>query len=215
MTYSQLKSDIVEYSARSDVSTKLDMFIRLAEARIARKVRVLEMETDVTLTFSSTAYEDDLPDGFQGFKRLRLEDSPNPRCKYVGPDLFADLVNLSSADFDRLLGDARLLYTIESGKVKVNQPRGSSETLELTGVYFKPFAALSDSAPNHALLEAHPDLYLFECLAQLWDWADELEQSAKYVAKADKIVLEIDELELKRRRAAGEWARVSPRGIAR
>jgi hypothetical protein len=214
MSYSQLKSDIEEFAARGDVGTKTEMFIRLAEAEIYRRVRVLEMETDVTLTFASDAYEDDLPEGFMGFKRLTLPDSPEGKTKYIGPDLFHSLRGMAQSEFARVLGEARLMWTMESNKVKVNTPRGSPEPIELTGVYFKRFEPLSDLNATNALLTAHPDLFLYASLIQLWDWADELEPVAKYTARMDKAIIQIDALELQRRRAPGEWSRTLARGVA-
>lgn len=215
MTYAVLQSDIIEYSARDDVSGKAPMFIRLAEAEIYRRVKVLEMETAVTLTCAAPDYEDDLPTGWQGFKRLSVSGSRNPKTKYVGPDLFAEVnAGSSQVDLASMIGDARLIYTVEANKVKVNQPAGSAEPIVLVGTYFKRLLPLSDVNTTNVLLDDHPDLFLYAALAQLWDWADELEAVAKYTAKMDKVIAQIDDLERSRRRAAGEWSKTLPKGVA-
>jgi hypothetical protein len=215
MAYADLQADIIEYSARDDISTKAPMFIRLAEAEIYRRVKVLEMETAVTLTFSTPDYDATLPTGWQGFKRLSVSGSRNPKTKYVGPDLFAEInATASQVDLQSVIGDARLIYTVEANKVKVNQPAGSAEPIVLAGTYFKRLLPLSDSNTSNVMLDDHPDLFLYAALAQLWDWADELEAVAKYTAKMDKVIGQIDQLERDRRRAAGEWSKSMPRGVA-
>jgi hypothetical protein len=214
MDYTQLSSDVAEFAARDDVSTKVPTFIRLAEAEIYRRVRVLDMETDVTLTFTAPDFEAALPTGFQGFKRLTLTGSSNPKTKYVGPDLFASLSSTSATDFAQVIGDARLVYTVESSKVRVSQPPGATAAIVLDCVYFKRFAALDASVnPTNALINDHFDLFLYATLMQLWDWADELEMVAKYTARFDKAIGQIDELEGRRRRAAGEWSRSNIPGV--
>lgn len=213
MTYSQLQTDILEYSGRSDVASKTSMFIRMAEAEIYRRVRVLEMETAATLEFSSALYEDDLPTGFLGFKRVKHVDAPEPGAVYVGPDAFASLWSTSPSDWRRLYGEASLYYTIEAGKVKVNQPPGAAEPIELSVVYWKRFTALADDNPTNTLLTNHPDLFLYAALAQLWDWSDETEMTAKYIAKFDKVLGQVDTLEASRRRPTGVLRRGPPRGI--
>lgn len=213
MSYASLQSDVIEFAARDDVATKMPMFIRLGEAELYRRARVLEMETDVSLVFSPTAFEAALPAGFLGFKRLTAADSSNPKTRYLGPDAFAGLGNINQTDFQALIGDARLLFTIESNKVKVHQPRGAAVPITLTGVYFKRFDALSGTNTTNALETAHPDLFLYATLAQLWSYVDETEMVARYIALMDKVLGQVDDLERTRRRAPGSWERSMTRGV--
>jgi hypothetical protein len=215
MSYAELQTDIVEFSTRSDISTKVPTFIRLAEAWIYRRVRVLEMQATAELEFLSPDYAADLPENFLGFKRVRVVDAANPSAEYIGPDQFAGLGSASPADYRSLLNGATLLYTLEANQVFVSQPRGANAPIELATVYYRRFDPLSDSNSSNALLQAHPDLFLYASLAQLWDWADELEQSAKYFQKAEKCIGEVDALEVQRNRPAGKLVRTAPRGIAR
>lgn len=212
--YAQLQADVIQYSGRDDVSASVPLFVRLAEPEINRRVRIMEMETRVTFTMSSPDYEDDIPSDWLGFKRLKLDDSPNPKCLYVGPDIFATLEEMSPGNFSQVIGDAALLYTVEARKIRVNRPTGSSEPISVSAVYFARPLALADEDPVNTLnpiIAQHYDLYVYATLAQLWDWVDETEMVAKYVGRMDKVIAQIDDYERMRHRVAGTLKRTNPR----
>lgn len=213
--YSQLQSDIVQYSARSDAQTSVPMFIRLAHAELNRRIKhTLAQETRITFTFSSPDYSDTLPDDYLGLKRLRVEDSQNPRAQYIGPDQFAGVHELSPADLYAIQGDAQLLYTIEASEILVNQPRGIADPIEIAAVYYARFPALSESNTTNWLLTNHYDFYLYASLKQLWLWADETEEVMKFGQLLDKIMPELDDQEREMRRQPGALRRTPPRGVA-
>lgn len=210
-TYAQLQADVIQYSGRDDVSASVPMFIRLAENEIYRRVRTIEMEATVSFTFSSPDYEDDLPTDWLGFKRLKVLDSANPKCLYVGPDVFASLAEMSPGNFLALIGDAELIYTLEANKIKVNQPRGATEPIDISAVYFQRPVPLADDDTANPLLTPHFDLFLYSALVQLWLWADELEQEQRFQARADRVTAQIDEFDRVRRRPAGSSQRTNAR----
>lgn len=198
-TYSQLKSDIIEYSARTDLSALTATFIRLAEPRIYRKLRILEMETDVTLTITSAnSYTEDLPTGFQGFKSLYNSGATNPRMAYLQPNRFHERDNLPRDQFWELAnGDTA--YTIESNKIKIDQAEGATGDVTVPAVYWKRFLALSDSNTSNAALTNHYDLFLAASLEQLWRWARKTEERVIAKTEVDRILMEIEDEEVLRR----------------
>jgi len=199
--YATLQSDIAAWSAKSGLTAIIPSFIRLAEARIGRKVRVLEMETDVTLSLTSAnSYEEDLPAGFLGFKSLYNATASVPDMSYMPPDQFKRLKNSPSSAFAELR-DGSTAYTIESNKIKIFESTGAAATVTIEAVYFKTFTALSDGDPTNDLLTNHYDLYLYGGLEALWDYIDEIEQELKYTKKFERTVNEIQNNEIMRRRA--------------
>lgn len=193
MTYSQLKSDIIEYSARSDISALTGTFIRLAEPRIYRRLRILDMETDVVLTLTSANdYAEDLPTGFVGFKSLYADGVSNGRMTYVPPNIFHMLDNQPRDAFHELSsGDT--LYTLESGKIKVDQAVGATGDVVVNAVYFKRFLPLSDSNTSNAALANHYDLFLSASLEQVWRWARKTEERVIAKTEVDRIIGEIED----------------------
>lgn len=211
-TYAQLQADVADWTARTDLTVVIPSFIRLAEAEIGRVVRVLEQETDTTLSCTSPSYAAALPDGFLGFKHVYVSGANEPRAQYVPPTQFHEL-NLRPRDaFADSFGTA-LLYTIESGDIKVDQPAGSSDPITLNVTYIKKFTALSGTNTTNWLLTEHYDLYLWGALKEAWDYIDETEMVAKYQAKFDRAVAQLDTLENAKRRASGPLVSRPPQGV--
>ena len=64
-TYANLKLEIASYLNRTDLSEYLDTFIDLAESRMARDLRLREMESvDATIQTVSGTQAYDLPTGY-------------------------------------------------------------------------------------------------------------------------------------------------------
>lgn len=208
--YSTLQSDIADWSARDDLTASIPSFIRIAENMINREIRVMEMETAATLSvLSSNNYAADLPDGFLGFRSLYNTAARNPRMVYVEPDRF-HVVDNSPNDAFSDLRSGETPYTIENNQIKIDAAPGATATVTLQASYFKRLTALSDSNTTNAVLQAHFDLYLYGSLIALWDFVDEIELEAKYTQKFDRVVAAIDQVEKKRRKAAGPNIRRSP-----
>lgn len=208
-TFSQLKSDIVSFSARTDITVQTPLFIRIAEAEIFRRVRLLEMETSDTLTFTAAAnYELAVPDGFLGLKSMYVVGATDPRVVYMTPDSFNIEDNLPTDAFQNV--EANFVYTIEEGKIKLKSVAGATEDLDVKTVYFARPTALSDDDVSNAISINHYDIYLYVSLKVLWDWVDEQPKTDKYEAKAAKVYEEIVEHENARRRPAGPLIRRAP-----
>ena len=201
-TYSQLKSDIVSLSSRSDVSALTAMFIRLAEPRIYRKLRILDMETDVTLTVTAAnSYGEALPTGFAGFKSLYLSGVTNPRMVYLPPNSFHLLDNTTRDGFQDLAnGDTA--YTLESNKLKIDRATGATDDAVVEAVYYERFLPLSDSNTSNAALVNHYDLFLAASLEQLWRLARNTEERLIAKTEVDRIIGEIEDEEVMRRMPA-------------
>lgn len=212
-TYAQLQADIAEWTARDDLGTKPQAFIRIAEASLARKVRVLEQETDTTLTLNDgNDYEAALPTGYLGFKHVFDADARAPDTVYIPPQAFHELRRTSRDAFTSSFGSG-FHYTIEANKLKGLGSAGSSGEITLDVCYIQRFAALSDSNTTNWLLTNHYDLYLFAALREAWDYIDETEMVAKYQGRLDRALGELEEQEGNKRRPAGPLVR-RPRAAA-
>ena len=75
-SYTTLKSTIADYLARSDLTTQIPDFIRLAEERLRRDLRIrqmLKVATANTIADDSTV---SLPSDFLAMKDLHLDTTP-------------------------------------------------------------------------------------------------------------------------------------------
>ena len=74
-TFDELKEAIANFAERGDLTTQMENFISLAEARLNRSLHHPNMEHRATATVATTAEEPefvDLPVGFQSMRRLYL-----------------------------------------------------------------------------------------------------------------------------------------------
>lgn len=209
-TYSQLKSDIALWTARDDIAAVVETLILLAEKQVNRRIRILEMETDTTLSFASADYSQDTPTGYVGMKHIFNPNANNPKCVYTPPSKFHLLNNLPNDAFNAIRGDAGLIYTVESGKIKVHAPVGATDPFDLDITYFKRLTALSDAEPTHYALENHYDLYLWGGLKEAWDFVDDDRMMQKYQARFNGVLEEINTEEKGKRRAAQPHSRRPP-----
>ena len=87
-TYSDLQTAVANYLARSDLTSQIPDFIRLAEIRLGRELRIRQMLKSVT---TSTTGGDDtvqLPSDFLQIRDLYVDGDPISPLNYMTPSLF-------------------------------------------------------------------------------------------------------------------------------
>lgn len=169
--YAELKTELESWSHRDDVSDRLDTFIDLAEAKLWQHLRVRGMEDkDATLTASSRLIT--APTGFLEARRLRYVSGSAryPNLHYTPPDslvIHAESGNPSS-------------FTVYGSTIELDKQPGSG-TFELT--FYKKLTPLSASNTTNAIMDEYPTLYLYGGLAELFAWAQDTEEEAKWRGK--------------------------------
>lgn len=149
--YTDLQASIASWMNRGDLASKIPDFIQLAEARIARDLRVRKMLATVTLA-TTAGGSVALPDGFLDFKSMTLNGSP---LEYMTPEQMAyQYGTLSMLPSN---------YTIDGANVVFGPaPDGA---YSVPARYYKRIAPLSVEPTNWLLTEA-PNLYLHGALIE-------------------------------------------------
>src|SRR5210317_1223383 len=75
-SYTTLQAKIAEYLARDDLSTQIPDFIRLAEERLRRDLRIRQMLKVATATTTAGDSTVSLPADFMAMKDLHLDTTP-------------------------------------------------------------------------------------------------------------------------------------------
>jgi hypothetical protein len=200
--YATLQADVAGWTARGDLGTMAQSFIRLAEAHIGRVVRVLEQETDTTLSCTSPLFSATLPAGFLGFKHVFVQGANDPNAQYLTPQQFHE-INLQPRNAFSQASGSGLIYTIEGNAIKIDQPVGSTDPVTLDVSYVKRFDALSDLNTTNWLLANHYDAYLFAALIEAWDWIDETEMVARYQSRFERVIGQLETQEKRKRMPSG------------
>ena len=87
-TYSDLQTAIANYLARSDLSSQIPDFIRLAEIRLRRELRIRQMLKNVTTLTTSGDATVQLPQDFLQMRDLYIDGDPLQPVIYLTPSFF-------------------------------------------------------------------------------------------------------------------------------
>ena len=193
-SYSTLKSSIASWSHRADLTDYLDDFIDFTEARLNRELRVSQMETSATITPSSDVLT--MPTGWLAVRNIKLDTNPVQTLDYVTP-----------AEMDRLANGQTEAgkYTIIGDQIKLDAATSYTVTIE----YYAKIPALSDSNTSNWVLEAHPDVYLYGCLAEVFKFAMDEAEATKYTVLFLNGIAEIRALDRKRKYSQNVFVRVA------
>lgn len=186
-TYSDLQTSVAAWLNRSDLTAVIPDFITLAEARIARELRLRRQIGTATLTTVSGTQGVSLPSDFLEAENLTLPaTSPPGALSVVTPEIL-----------DRKFPEAYVtgqprVYTVVGDKILFGPTPDAAYAISLD--YYQRWAALSASGTNW-LLTNHPSLYLFGAVAEgaayLMDdarqamWLQRFGQEAAQLQQAD------------------------------
>ena len=156
-TYAELQTTIAEYLARSDLTTQIPDFIRLAEVRLRRDLRIRQMLTSTSLTCTSGTATVNIPSDFLEVKDFVVTGNPVMPLNYESPSLFSR--NSRSMDAGKPLN-----YTVLATTFKLAPIPDSNYTLSLVYSIAPPF--LSTSNTSNTFLTVCPDLLLYSALLE-------------------------------------------------
>lgn len=154
--YAQLQTAIGNWLARNDLAATIPDFIRLAESRINRRLRVAQMLTRAT---TQTVPGDSYilkPADFLEMRNIEVSGSPNMVLEYAAPAVIdrkyrSDLVGRPSA------------YTILGQEVQLAPVPDAEYVIEMA--YYAKVPELEQSNTNWLIQQA-PDIYLYGALIE-------------------------------------------------
>lgn len=174
-TYSGLKTAIVDFSGRDDLTSLLDDFIDLAEQEIyyndEMPLRVRQMDTRSTLTGTSGSRFLALPADFLEPRALLIIDSGERR----------ELIFNSPSALKIDSTDGSPIYYTLTSQIEFDRELDSAYSFELQ-YYGKP-TALSSANPTNDILTNFPKVYLNGCLSAVYDYVSEDERAERYHQK--------------------------------
>lgn len=157
--YSELKQNIQDHAKRSDILSKLDFFIDMAESVIAQKLRMLPIDTRVQSVTSTSDRFMALPDGFLSMNKLSLVIDSNYYPVTAFPVQALNVVSTAQTPSS---------YSITS-QVEFNCISDQAYTVEMQ--YDKTLTPLTTAAPTNDVLTKYPLLYLHGCMVAYANWS--------------------------------------------
>ena len=167
------------WSHRNDTLSVFDSFLQLTEQVIytggektdneyVDGLRVRVMETRSTATLSTTSRFLQLPDNFLEARRAELEYSTS-----IFPLTFVPASDLREVPFPGRPSE----FTVTS-QYEFNCIPDVAYTMEVQ--HYAKQTAISSSNTTNDILTNFPSIYLYGCLAHLYQWASNIEKAAAY-----------------------------------
>jgi hypothetical protein len=148
--YSELQAAVADWLNRTDLTNQIKDFIRLAEARFNREVKVHEQIVRKTAT--SSAQYVALPTDWTGAENIQVGTQ---KLEYLTPTRADDYRSA------KIVGPVRY-YTIIGSSIELLPKPTSDVTVEMA--YYAEIPPLSDTNPTNWLLQKAPDIYYYGAL---------------------------------------------------
>lgn len=155
--YAGLRATIANYLARTDISDMIPGFIRLAEVRLRRDLRIRQMLKSATTQTTGGDPTVALPTDFLELRNLFVQTNPIRDLQYVPPAVFSRNGRVTESGLP-------VFYTIIASEFKFAPAPDSDYTLEV--LYYSAPSFLTDTNPSNVFLATCPDLLLYGSLVE-------------------------------------------------
>ena len=176
--YTTLQATIASYLARSDLTATIPEFIRLAEDRLARDLRIRPMLKVVTTTTTASDGTVEIPADFLAMKDLHISST----------DPIQTVTFQSTSNFFRntraKASGLPVFYTALGQEFRFAPIPDAAYTLQML-YYFKP-AYMSSTVSSNLWLANTPDLLLYASLGEAEPFLMNDERLATWSAMYDR-----------------------------
>lgn len=156
-SYSDLQTTIAGYLARTDLTTQIPDFIRLAETRLRRDLRIRQMLKSVTTATVAADSTVELPSDFLEVRDIVIVGNPVQPLNYYSPSAF----NRNTRTWE--IGKPNS-YTVLANDFQLSPVPDTVYTVQL--FYFAAPAFLSDTNTSNVFLANTPDALLYGALLE-------------------------------------------------
>lgn len=186
-TYSDLKTSIASYLARSDLTTQIPDFITFAENRLRRELRIRQMLKSVTTATVSGDSTVELPSDFIEIRDFVALTNPIQPLSYSSPSALSNDPRASEVGVPKS-------YTILANDFLLSPPPDGVYTLRM--LYYSAPPYLSSSNATNVFLTIAPDALLYAALieaepylmndARINTWGTMYDRAISSLAKSDE-----------------------------
>lgn len=169
--YTDLQSAVADYLARSDLAVRIPDFITLAEDRIARKMRVRDMEASATVTLTNGSGP--VPTDYLEWVTATWNGARPVDLRYFEPDSEEWRIRY------RPNGDPTM-FSILAGQLMIRPVVAGNVTL----VYYQKIPALA-AANTNWLLTKYPAIYVNYSLAEAYMFLKDENRGAAFLSLGD------------------------------
>ena len=179
-TYTTLQATIASYLARTDLTVQIPEFIRLAENRLVRDLRIRQMIKVATSETEAGKSIVSLPSDFMAMKDLHLQGNPPQTVKFLSTSNFFRNAQTAVSGLPNK-------YTLLGSEFQFAPIPDSKYTLQM--VYFYQPEYLSDTNSSNLWLAETPDLLLYASLGEAEPYLMNDERLATWASMYDRGIL--------------------------
>tara|TARA_R110000765_G_scaffold93492_2_gene176304 strand:+ start:1598 stop:2227 length:630 start_codon:yes stop_codon:yes gene_type:complete len=172
-TFTELKTAVDNWLARTDLAGRAPEFIALAEARMNREIETRSQETRITSTLTAGDEYVSLPNDVRRIRHVRLNTSPITNLSFMTP-LVIDRTHSSTGQ-----GKPQN-YSVIGTEIYFRPIPDAAYTAEIA--YVASIEPLSDSVATNNILTRHPDIYLHGALAEAFGFLMDPQRRAQHDA---------------------------------
>jgi hypothetical protein len=186
-TYSDLKTTIASYLARSDLTAMIPTFIQLAELRLRRELRTRQMLVVATANTTGGDSTVGLPTDFLSMRDIHVNTNPITTLSYQAPNAFYNSYRATESG-------KPTEYTVLATELQLSPIPDSTYQLQML-YYAQPFF-LSDTNQGNVFLTNFTDALLYASLgeaepylmndARLQTWASLYDRAISSITIADQ-----------------------------
>lgn len=182
-SYDELVTQIATFMHRDDLATVTPGFIARAEARFNRILLTPEREATTTLATVADTETVSLPSDFWAVRSVYIDADPKVILDAMTPDTLRGF--FAAAASARPTG-----YFVQSGSELVLGATPDA-AYDLILNYWQTIPALTSGNPTNWLLTAHPDIYLYGCLAEAAVYTFDEQRAAYWQGVCDSRMQEL------------------------
>jgi hypothetical protein len=156
-SYSDLKTTVANYLGRSDLTSQIPDFIRLAETRLARELKTRQMLKSATASMTGGDARVAVPTDFIEVRDLYIQGNPRVPVTYLAPSAFTRDARADESG-------KPVYYTVLASEFLFAPIPDSTYTLQI--LYYAKPTVLSDTNASNVFLANYPDALLYGALTE-------------------------------------------------
>jgi hypothetical protein len=182
--YTDLQTELISNSGRSDLASVIPTFIQLAEADMKRQLKLVDFEetTNITVTSGSGS----LPSDFVGALDVYWDEDTDIPLRFLTHEQYNN-------KRPSLTDGSPIYFTLTGSTIKVLPADAGTAVL----TYVARLDSLSASSTTNTVITNYPDAYFFGALKWLYhhtrNWPAKAQQSAEFDRVIDQIIRDHNE----------------------
>ncbi len=193
MNYTEIVDMALSYSDREDdeVTTRIDKFLLITEARINKKLKVANMSARSIIDLAAATADQvvfALPSDFGGLRSIKVDivGGTKRTLTYVNPEQLSN--RISHGEFGIGNANQRIYYNIVTKELHL-YPNPNEGNLEIT--YYQRIDPLTVANPNNWISDDEPDCYIFGLLVEITAFAKDADAMAIWQGRFDESIEDI------------------------